>query len=235
MTAAVAACLATLRERLPTRNARSRLVNQETCDAYSSTNALPIRATRPRRSLPDTGPPGPTFASLEGQFYDRAPFDNLARQVHALYEPGDADVFRTRLDRRLRDRHSAPVDWTVQPAAYRGSTARRVSAPPQRRALPALVRTLRENGRLLAALARRCETDRLAPPVAGPTFREPADIAAYLGPEMADLPQEQLRVVLLDRRGRLIDTPLIYQGGQTETAVRLADCFREAVRPTPRR
>ena len=47
---------------------------------------------------------------------------------------------------------------------------------------------------------------------------------------MANLPQEQLRVVLLDRRGRLIDTPLIYQGGQTETAVRLADCFRDAVR-----
>ena len=105
-----------------------------------------------------------------------------------------------------------------------------MSASPQRRTLPALVRTLRENGRLLAALARRCETDRLAPPAASPTFREPADIAAYLGPEMVDLPQEQLRVVLLDRRGRLIDTPLIYQGGQTETAVRLADCFRDAVR-----
>ncbi len=105
-----------------------------------------------------------------------------------------------------------------------------MSGPPQRRTLPALVRTLRENGRLLAALARRCETDRLAPPAASPTFREPAAIAAYLGPEMVNLPQEQLRVVLLDRRGRLIDTPLIYQGGQTETAVRLADCFRDAVR-----
>ena len=56
------------------------------------------------------------FASLEGQFYDRTPFDDLARQVHALYRPSDADVFRTRLDRRLRDRHSAPVDWTVRPA-----------------------------------------------------------------------------------------------------------------------
>src|SRR5258708_4471463 len=105
-----------------------------------------------------------------------------------------------------------------------------MSASPQRRTLPALVRTLRENGRLLAALARRCETDRLASPAAGPTFREPADIAACLGPEMLDLPQEQLRVVLLDRRGRLIDTRLIYQGGQTGTAARLADCFRDAVR-----
>ena len=66
-----------------------------------------------------------TFASLEGQFYDRTPFDNLARQVHALYEPTDGDVFRTRLDRRLRDRHSAPVDWTVQPAT---TAARRHAA-----------------------------------------------------------------------------------------------------------
>jgi len=79
-------------------------------------------------------------------------------------------------------------------------------------------------------LARWCEADRPTPPVHGETFREPADIAAYLGPETADLPQEQLRVVLLDRRGRLIDTPLVYQGGQSETAVRLADCFREAIR-----
>ena len=56
-----------------------------------------------------------TFASLEGQFYDRTPFDDLARQVHALYDSSDADVFRSRLDCRLRDRHSAPVDWTVRP------------------------------------------------------------------------------------------------------------------------
>jgi len=53
-----------------------------------------------------------TFASLEGQ-YDRTPFDQLARRVHALYEPADADIFRARLDRRLRDRHSATVAWDV--------------------------------------------------------------------------------------------------------------------------
>jgi proteasome lid subunit RPN8/RPN11 len=105
-----------------------------------------------------------------------------------------------------------------------------VTAPPHQRHLAALVRTLRDNTRLLAVLARRCEVHGLAPPSAGPTFRQPADIVAYLGPEMADLPQEQLRVVLLDRRGRLLDAPLVSQGGQTETAVRLADCFREAVR-----
>jgi DNA repair protein RadC len=105
-----------------------------------------------------------------------------------------------------------------------------VSSPHRQRYLAALVRTLRENGRLLATLARWCEADRLTPSASGETFHQPADIAAYLGPEMADLPQEQLRVVLLDRRGRLIDAPLVYQGGQFETAVRFADCFRDAVR-----
>jgi hypothetical protein len=33
--------------------------------------------------------------------------------VHALYAPDDADLFRSRLDRRLRDRHSAPVAWDI--------------------------------------------------------------------------------------------------------------------------
>jgi len=62
-----------------------------------------------------------TFAAFEGQFYDRAPFDDLARQVHALYAPDDADIFRTRLDRRLRDRHSAPVAWEAKsPASLAG-------------------------------------------------------------------------------------------------------------------
>jgi DNA repair protein RadC len=92
------------------------------------------------------------------------------------------------------------------------------------------MRTLRDNGRLLALLAQWCEADRLTPPASTQTFHQPADIVADLGPEMADLPQEQLRVVLLDRRGLLIDAPLVYQGGQSETAVRFADCFREAVR-----
>jgi hypothetical protein len=61
-----------------------------------------------------------TFASLEGQFYDRTPFDQLARRVHALYEPAEADVFRARLDRRLRDRHSAPVAWDVDSPSVAG-------------------------------------------------------------------------------------------------------------------
>ena len=80
----------TLRETLSTHEQLCIAVRQQT----------PVRLAR-------------TFASFEGQFYDRTPFDNLARHVHALYEPADADIFRARLDRRLRDRHSAPVVWDI--------------------------------------------------------------------------------------------------------------------------
>ena len=58
-----------------------------------------------------------TFASHAGQFYDRNEFDALARRVRDLYaiaSTDDACTFRTRLDRRLYDRHHAPVAWELR-------------------------------------------------------------------------------------------------------------------------
>lgn len=55
-----------------------------------------------------------TFASYLGQFYDRAPFDAVAREVYALYavdSDQSAARFRHRLDRHLRERFRAPVAW----------------------------------------------------------------------------------------------------------------------------
>lgn len=57
-----------------------------------------------------------TFAAQVGQFYDRAEFDTLARQVSDLYgeeSPEHAQHFRARLDRRLYDRYHTPVAWDV--------------------------------------------------------------------------------------------------------------------------
>lgn len=56
------------------------------------------------------------FAAHAGQFYDRAAFDDLAREVHALYAQESDDYahrFRSRLDRQLRDRHHAPIGWDL--------------------------------------------------------------------------------------------------------------------------
>ena len=93
----------------------------------------------------------------------------------------------------------------------------------------ALLHLVRENLRLLAELATRYEVGRLEAPADERTIRSPADVAAYLGAELADLAQEQLRVVLLDTKNHVLAMPLVYQGGVNATVVRVGDCFRDAV------
>ena len=93
-----------------------------------------------------------------------------------------------------------------------------------------VIELVRQNLRLLAELVQRHEVGGRAIPVEGKTVRTPADVAGYLGPELADLAQEQLRVLLLDTKNRVLGTSLVYQGGLNSIVVRLADCFREAVR-----
>ncbi len=61
-------------------------------------------------------------------------------------------------------------------------------------------------------------------------IRSPADAAQLLIPEMNLLEQEQLRVVLLDTRMRVIAMPVIYVGNINSTIVRTAEVFREAIR-----
>ena len=92
---------------------------------------------------------------------------------------------------------------------------------------------MRENLRLMAQLASRYEVQGLEPTLQGQAavaLRSPDQVAEYLGPELRALAQEQLRAVLLDTKLHVLGTPLIYQGGLNATVVRLADCFREAVR-----
>ena len=89
---------------------------------------------------------------------------------------------------------------------------------------------MRENLRLLAQLTSTYEIGRADAADQRWQVQSPADLAAYLGTELSDLAQEQVRVVLLDSKNYVIGTCLLYQGGVNQTVVRLADCFREAVR-----
>ncbi len=93
-----------------------------------------------------------------------------------------------------------------------------------------LLHLVRENLRLLGELASTGEVPLLEPPKSGRSVCKPADVAAYLGTELGALAQEQLRVVCLDTKNRILATSLVYQGGLNATVIRLADCFREAVR-----
>jgi len=93
-----------------------------------------------------------------------------------------------------------------------------------------LLHLVRQNLRLLTDLAAHYEGARLGPPVSSRTIGKPLDVAEYLAPELADLAQEQLRVVLLDTKHQIIGCCLVYQGGINAVSIRIADCFREAVR-----
>ena len=92
-----------------------------------------------------------------------------------------------------------------------------------------LLHLVRQNLRLLAELVDRHEVGRLGVGTGDQVLRSPTDVAGYLGAELADLAQEQLRVVLLDTKNHVVGIQLVYQGGLNATAIRLADCFREAV------
>ncbi len=70
----------------------------------------------------------------------------------------------------------------------------------------------------------------LAQPEERPTIRTPEDAYAVAGAEMATLEQEQLRVLLLDTRNRVLRTVTVAQGHVNGAQVRIAELFREAIR-----
>jgi DNA repair protein RadC len=91
----------------------------------------------------------------------------------------------------------------------------------------ALVELVRQNLRLLSELRSTYQTASREADCR--TVRSPDDVAALLSPEMELLMQEQLRVVLLDTRNRVLDVLMIYQGNVNSTMVRMAEVFREAI------
>lgn len=62
-----------------------------------------------------------------------------------------------------------------------------------------------------------------------PIINSPADAAALVQAEMSLLEKEHLRVLLLDRRNRVLDIVEIYQGSVNSSQVRVGEIFRAAV------
>lgn len=63
-----------------------------------------------------------------------------------------------------------------------------------------------------------------------PSINSPADAAALVQYEMSALEQEHLRVMLLDRRNRVLETVEVYKGSVNSSQVRVGELFKEAVR-----
>lgn len=93
-----------------------------------------------------------------------------------------------------------------------------------------LAHLARETLRLLAELSARYEVGQVAVSAREKTVDSPQSVAEYLSPEMAALEQEQLRVVMLDVKNRLLGVNMVYQGGINQAVVSLGDVFREAIR-----
>ncbi len=89
---------------------------------------------------------------------------------------------------------------------------------------------LREHLSRLGEGSTAYEIDVIEPPAHLFVVGSSADVAARLGPEMQDLPQEQLRVLLLDSKNRVTRIFLAYQGTVDSLTLRPADVYRPAVR-----
>lgn len=71
---------------------------------------------------------------------------------------------------------------------------------------------------------------RIATPDEKPSIHSPADAANFVLFEMSALEQEELRVMLLDTRNRVLDTVPVYRGSLNTSQVRVGELFKTAIR-----
>ena len=94
----------------------------------------------------------------------------------------------------------------------------------------ALTRNIDRGTRLLQELGIRYGVEyKDRPPGERVTISHPRDVVALLGPEMSRLPQEQLRVLLLNTKNNVISQHVIYQGNVNSSMIRPAEVFRAAI------
>ena len=95
----------------------------------------------------------------------------------------------------------------------------------------ALLDALRSNLSLLGEIAMRYEVETQPERPRGhlPSINCPDDVRRLLGPEMAPLAQEQLRVLLINTRNEVVGQRVIYQGNVNSSMVRPAEVLRPAV------
>ncbi len=70
----------------------------------------------------------------------------------------------------------------------------------------------------------------LESPEERPAIHSPADAAALVQYEMSALEQEELRVLLLDTRNRVMDIVPVYRGSINSSQVRIGELFKAAIR-----
>ena len=93
-----------------------------------------------------------------------------------------------------------------------------------------ILEALRSNLGLLSELAVRYQVDTRPEHIENaPSITSPEDVYKLLAPEMTPLAQEQLRVLLLDTKNRVMGQRVVYQGNVSSVVVRPAEVLRPAV------
>ena len=93
-----------------------------------------------------------------------------------------------------------------------------------------LLNALRINLSLLGELAVRYDVEtRPEGPEDLPVISCPDDVRRLLGPEMSGLAQEQLRVLLLNTKNKVVGQRVVYQGNVNSSMIRPAEVLRPAV------
>ncbi|GAB4397869.1 MAG: DNA repair protein RadC [Anaerolineales bacterium] len=69
----------------------------------------------------------------------------------------------------------------------------------------------------------------LASPEERPSIHSPADAAALVQYEMSALTQEELRILLLDTRNRVLRIETVYRGSLNSSQVRVGELFKAAI------
>ena len=94
----------------------------------------------------------------------------------------------------------------------------------------AILTALRRNQRLLGELAARYEIDTQPKRSSESLYiSAPEDVRRLVQDEMENLAQEQVRVILLNRRNRLLGQRVVYHGNAYSCVVRAAEVYRPAV------
>ena len=94
----------------------------------------------------------------------------------------------------------------------------------------ALLEALRSKLHLLGEIAMRYEVETQPErPEDPPSISCPDDVRRLLGPEMAPLAQEQLRVLLLNTRNLVVGQRVVYQGNVNSSMIRPAEVLRPAL------
>lgn len=112
-------------------------------------------------------------------------------------------------------------------AAFGGWPGLQRATLEELRAVPGLGRARAAQVRAALEIARRV---LLAQPGERLQIKSPADAAQLLMVEMSALDQEELRVVLLDTKNRILKLHTVYRGSLNASMVRVGEVYKEAVR-----